>query len=230
MNDIKFIVIGGAVVISGLVGFGIYSSQSMKNDNSESKTIVNSTGGDLTVTETPVEDIKSDDLKSQEINNNDNKNMNKVTIDTTMGKIVLELYREDAPKTVENFVSLIKKGFYDGVIFHRVINGFMIQGGDPTGTGTGGPGYQFADELDKNKPSAKVGYKKGVLAMANAGPNTNGSQFFIMHADRPLEYNYTIFGRVIEGQDVVDAIGKVKTDPNDKPITPVVMKSVTVGE
>ena len=151
-----------------------------------------------------------------------------VTIDTNYGTIVFETYDADAPNTVANFIKLAEKGFYNGVIFHRVIKGFMIQGGDPTGTGTGGPGYTFADELNPDTSSYKAGYKKGVVAMANAGPNTNGSQFFIMAADYPLPNNYTIFGKVVSGQDVVDTIDNVQTGANDKPVTPVVMKSVTV--
>jgi cyclophilin family peptidyl-prolyl cis-trans isomerase len=156
------------------------------------------------------------------------KNMHNVTIETNKGVIVFETYDQDAPNTVKNFVELAEKGFYDDVIFHRVIDGFMIQGGDPTGTGSGGPGYKFNDELDPNTPSGKEGYKKGVVAMANAGPNTNGSQFFIMLKDTPLPYNYTIFGRVIKGQEVVDAIGKTPTGPNDRPLDDIVMKNVTV--
>lgn len=150
----------------------------------------------------------------------------KVTIETSLGTIVLKTFREDAPKAVENFTKLSKSGFYDGLIFHRVIKGFMIQGGDPNGNGTGGPGYTFEDELNKDTPSYKNGYKKGVLAMANAGPNTNGSQFFIMLEDYPLPHSYTIFGEVISGQDVVDKIGQVKTDSNDKPVYPVTIKRV----
>ncbi|MDO8482554.1 MAG: peptidylprolyl isomerase [bacterium] len=156
--------------------------------------------------------------------------MNKVTLDTSLGKIVLGLYEEDAPKTVENFITLTQKGFYNNLIFHRVIDGFMIQGGDPLGTGTGGPGYTFEDELNPDTVSYKAGYKKGVLAMANAGPNTNGSQFFIMLKDTPLPHSYTIFGRVISGQDVVDAIGKSPTNSNDRPVFPITIKSATVGE
>lgn len=157
-----------------------------------------------------------------------NKISNMITIETNYGKIVFETYNTDAPKTVENFITLANKGFYNGLIFHRVIPGFMIQGGDPNGTGTGGPGYQFADELNPNTASYKAGYKKGVVAMANAGPNTNGSQFFIMTADYPLPNSYTIFGKVVSGQDVVDKIANVQTGANDKPVTPVVMKTVTV--
>ncbi len=161
-------------------------------------------------------------------NNQPNVNLPKATLDTSMGKIVIEFYSSDAPKTVANFEKLAEQGFYNGLTFHRVIPGFMIQGGDPNGNGTGGPGYKFADELNPVTDSYKAGYKKGVVAMANSGPDTNGSQFFIMTADYPLPNKYTIFGRVISGQDVVDAIANVKRDSNDKPLTPVVIKGVTI--
>jgi len=161
-----------------------------------------------------------------------NKNMSHtVTIKTNKGEIKFQTYDADAPKTVENFVTLANKKFYDGVIFHRVIDGFMIQGGDPTGTGSGGAGAngsKFDDELDSSTESYKNGYNKGVVAMANAGPNTNGSQFFIMVADYALPNSYTIFGKVISGQEVADAIAKVDKDGRDKPLTDVVMQSVTV--
>ena len=153
-----------------------------------------------------------------------------ITIKTNVGEIRFVTYDADAPNTVNNFITLAKKGFYDGLIFHRVIDGFMIQGGDPTGTGTGGPGYVFNDELNPQTDSYKEGYKKGVVAMANAGPNTNGSQFFIMVADYPLPNNYTIFGKVIFGQDVADAIAKSKTGLNDRPVSLIVMEKVTVSE
>ncbi|MEN9912817.1 MAG: hypothetical protein RLY66_225 [Candidatus Parcubacteria bacterium] len=160
---------------------------------------------------------------------NQNKNlMHTVTIETNKGTIVFETYDADAPKTSENFVTLANKGFYNGVIFHRVIEGFMIQGGDPTGTGSGGPGYKFADELNPATESFKKGYVRGTVAMANAGPNTNGSQFFIMHKDTPLPNAYTIFGRVISGMDVVDAIATTDVGPGDRPTSDVVMKKVTV--
>lgn len=146
------------------------------------------------------------------------KSMHTVTLKTNFGDITFETYDVDAPKAVNNFITLANKGYYDNVIFHRVIPGFMIQGGDPTGTGRGGPGYKFEDELNPNTESAEEGYKKGVVAMANAGPNTNGSQFFIMLADYPLDYKYTIFGKVISGQDVVDKIGSLERDANDKPL------------
>ena len=154
----------------------------------------------------------------------------KAVIETNYGKIEFVLYEKDAPKTVENFIKLADKGFYNGIIFHRVIKGFMIQGGDPTGTGMGGPGYQFADELNTGTFSYKEGYKKGVVAMANAGPNTNGSQFFIMLADTPLPHNYTIFGKVISGQDVVDKMGNDKTGANDRPINSIKMNKVYVED
>lgn len=158
-----------------------------------------------------------------------NKNfMNTITIETNKGNIVFETYDADAPKTVQNFITLANKGYYNGVIFHRVIKGFMIQGGDPTGTGMGGPGYKFADELNPATESYKKGYARGTVAMANSGPDTNGSQFFIMHKDYPLPNNYTIFGRVISGMDVVDAIANTPVGPNDKPIDKMVMNKVNV--
>ena len=153
-----------------------------------------------------------------------------VTLATTMGDIQFSTYDGDAPKTVDNFVALAKKGFYDNLTFHRVIKGFMIQGGDPKGDGTGGPGYMFADELNPAAASYQTGYKKGVVAMANAGPNTNGSQFFIMLEDTPLPKSYSIFGRVIQGQNVVDAIGSVSTGTNDRPLKAVMIKSVKVED
>ncbi|MGC9605155.1 MAG: peptidylprolyl isomerase [Minisyncoccia bacterium] len=155
--------------------------------------------------------------------------MHTVTIQTSKGTIVFETYDADAPNAVKNFITLADKGFYNGLVFHRVINGFMIQGGDPTGVGSGGPGYQFADELDPNTPSYQAGYVPGTVAMANSGPNTNGSQFFIMQGNAPLQHNYTIFGKVISGMDVVNAIAAVAVDANDRPLAPVTMQSVTVA-
>jgi cyclophilin family peptidyl-prolyl cis-trans isomerase len=154
-------------------------------------------------------------------------------IQTSEGTIRFELLEGDAPKTTENFRLLAGKGYYDNVTFHRVIKGFMIQGGDPDGTGRGGKsawGGRFDDEIDRSSEVYKRGYKAGTVAMANAGPNTNGSQFFIMHVDYGLPPNYTIFGRVIEGQETVDAIANTKTDRNDKPLSPVSMDKVTIEE
>ena len=152
-------------------------------------------------------------------------------IKTNHGTIKFELLESDAPKTTENFITLAEKGYYDGVIFHRVIKGFMLQGGDPTGTGRGGEaakGGRFNDEIDKSSAVYQRGYKKGTVAMANAGPNTNGSQFFIMHADYALPPSYTIFGRVIEGLETVEAIGTTETDRSDKPVSEVKMEKVTI--
>jgi cyclophilin family peptidyl-prolyl cis-trans isomerase len=146
------------------------------------------------------------------------------TIETSAGTMTAELFAGEAPRTVNNFVFLARDGFYDGVIFHRVISGFMIQGGDPTGTGSGGPGYRFNDEPVSRK------YNRGILAMANAGPNTNGSQFFVMHADYGLPPNYTIFGRLTGGEDVLDKIATAKTGAQDRPVTPVAINSVTIAE
>jgi cyclophilin family peptidyl-prolyl cis-trans isomerase len=164
----------------------------------------------------------------------------KATIETTAGEIVVEIADADVPKTAANFIRLAKEGFYDGVIFHRVIPGFMIQGGDgefgrvdetgrvrsPGRVGTGGPGYRFADEQFSGD------YERGALAMANAGPNTNGSQFFICHADLRgrLPKNYTIFGRVLSGLEVVDAIATAPRDARDFPQAPVAMTKVTIVE
>ncbi len=151
--------------------------------------------------------------------------MTNATMQTNHGTIELELYDEDAPKTVENFKKLARDGFYDGVIFHRVIGDFMIQGGDPTGTGSGGPGYQFEDEFNDHK------VERGALAMANAGPNTNGSQFFIVTADACpwLDGKHTVFGRVASGMDVVSAIEQVETGPGDRPRDDVRIESVSLA-
>ena len=152
-------------------------------------------------------------------------------IETNKGTIRVEMLEDDAPKTTENFITLAQRGYYDGIIFHRVIKDFMIQGGDPTGTGRGGEcawGGRFNDEINRNSQVYQTGYKKGTMAMANAGPNTNGSQFLIMHVDYPLPPSYTIFGRVTEGQDVVDAIATTPTGPGDRPIQDVKMEKVTI--
>ena len=150
-------------------------------------------------------------------------------IKTNMGDMSIDFFTEDAPLTVNNFINLSRDGYYDNVIFHRVISGFMIQGGDPSGTGHGEmgkfPGYKFEDELNNQRS-----YDKGILAMANAGPDTNGSQFFIMHVDYPLPYQYTIFGFVTEGLDVIDKIASVETGDGDKPINDVVIETIEVKE
>ncbi len=148
--------------------------------------------------------------------------MSNATLHTNHGPIEIELFDDDAPKTVDNFVKLARDGFYDGVIFHRVIPDFMIQGGDPTGSGMGGPGYTFEDEFNDHK------VVRGALAMANAGPNTNGSQFFVVTAEATpwLDGKHTVFGQVTQGMDVVDKISSIETDSNDKPREPVVIERV----
>lgn len=151
-----------------------------------------------------------------------------VTLHTSEGDIVIELDAKNTPVTANNFYYLAREGFYDGVIFHRVIPSFMIQGGDPTGTGSGGPGYRFEDEKVVGK------YSRGTVAMANAGPNTNGSQFFIMHADYQLDPLYVIFGKVVSGLDVVDKIAEAETiqdgRENSRPVSPVRIESVALAE
>ena len=150
-------------------------------------------------------------------------------INTTSGLMTVELFTDIAPNTVNNFVALSEDGYYNNIIFHRVIKDFMIQGGDPSGTGHGEmgkyPGYEFGDELNNPMP-----YEKGILAMANRGPNTNGSQFFIMHSDYPLPYQYTIFGKVTQGLDVIDQIAMVETDASDKPLSDVIINSITIKD
>ena len=150
--------------------------------------------------------------------------MSQAVLHTSEGDVEVELYDDDAPKTVANFTKLAGEGFYDGVVFHRVIPDFMIQGGCPRGDGTGGPGYSFEDELNDHK------VERGALAMANSGPNTNGSQFFVVTADACawLDGKHTVFGRVTSGQDVVDRISLAERDSRDRPRTPVVIESVAL--
>ena len=184
----------------------------------------------IDTTTTTIGEEMSDKIydKQPEMNINTNSSYTAV-IKTNLGDMTVEFFTDDAPITVNNFISLSNDGYYDNVIFHRVISGFMIQGGDPSGTGHGDygkyPGYKFDDELNNQRP-----YEKGILAMANAGPNTNGSQFFIMHVDYPLPYSYTIFGQVVDGFDVIDKIASVETDSADKPTTDVVISTVEITE
>ncbi len=151
------------------------------------------------------------------------------TLHTTSGDVIVKMLQNDAPITVNNFVFLAKEGYYDGVIFHRIISGFMIQGGDPTGTGMGGPGYSFQDE-----PVSRD-YLAGTMAMANSGPNTNGSQFFIMHQNGNLPKNYTIFGEVTEGMNVVDTIANLEVSMSrsgemSQPVDPPIILSINISE
>ena len=156
------------------------------------------------------------------------KNMNRIAVfETNMGTFEIELFEDKAPNTAKNFIDLAQKGFYNGLIFHRVIDGFMIQGGDPEGTGMGGPGYTIKDEFHKDLKHSS----EGILSMANAGPNTGGSQFFITLDKTPwLDGHHAVFGKVIKGMDVVKKIGKVDTDFSDRPIKKVVMEKVTIKD
>jgi cyclophilin family peptidyl-prolyl cis-trans isomerase len=157
-------------------------------------------------------------------------------LDTDKGTIEIEFFQTDAPMAVENFRLLAEHGYFDGLTFHRIVKGFMIQGGDPSGDGTGGEsawGGTFADEIDPGSRLYQDGYRRGIVAMANAGPNTNGSQFFIMHADYPLPPNYVIFARVVSGMEVVDALADIPTTSGpggepSTPVTPPVIKRITV--
>ena len=201
MNANHWKIVGGVAVVA-VVGFGFYQF------GSKNSTSMNTTDSTASVASA--------------------SSAHRVTLKTNYGEIQFETYDADAPKTVENFITLANKKFYDNLTFHRIAKGFVIQGGDPSGNGTGGPGYTFEDELNPETVSYKAGYQKGVVAMANAGPNTNGSQFFILLENYPLPHNYTIFGKVVRGQDVVDTIGQVAVDGSDKPLSPVVMERVTV--
>jgi peptidyl-prolyl cis-trans isomerase B (cyclophilin B) len=152
--------------------------------------------------------------------------MSAAALRTTEGVIVLELFDKDAPETVANFRKLASEGFYDGLTFHRIIRDFMVQAGCPAGNGTGGPGYEFDDEINDHK------IVRGTLAMANAGPNTNGSQFFIVTADETpwLDGKHTVFGKVVEGEDVLERLNETPTAGADKPVTPVYISSIDLGE
>jgi cyclophilin family peptidyl-prolyl cis-trans isomerase len=172
----------------------------------------------------PVRDLQYDQSPEMQI---DPETTYTATIRTSCGDMVVELFAADAPLTVNNFVFLAREGFYDGVIFHRVIEGFMIQGGDPTGTGTGGPGYRFEDELDTVD---QYGFARGNLAMANSGPDTNGSQFFIVHDQAGHLRTHTVFGRVLDGLDTLDAIATSPVDPGDRPLVDVVILGIDIVE
>lgn len=206
-----YLYIGILAVISVILAFVITNPKEGKMTANQVKT------GDSSKKLSPP-DMKIDAAKTYE-----------ATLHTTQGDIRVSLHAKETPKTVNNFVYLSREKFYDNTVFHRVIAGFMIQGGDPKGDGTGSPGYRFDDEPFKGE------YARGTVAMANAGPNTNGSQFFIMHADYPLPKNYVIFGNVTEGLDVIDRIAtaSVSMSPSgemSKPVTPVTVTSVEITE
>jgi cyclophilin family peptidyl-prolyl cis-trans isomerase len=228
-NIILSIIVVGLVILGGYYLFSKPTgTQSVAQTNYFSTTTTPTNSDNTPVMEDGSSAINNDTNKPVSAPGSDVAKSHMITIETNHGTITIETYDSDAPNTVKNFTTLAGKGFYDNLIFHRVIKGFMIQGGDPNGNGTGGPGYKFDDELNPTTVSYKAGYKKGVVAMANSGPNTNGSQFFIMTADYPLPNSYTIFGKVTSGQEVVDEIANVQTGANDKPVTSVIMKKVTV--
>ncbi len=232
-NSVNFLVISLAIVVvgGGCAGNGVLTDNSMATTDALTvPSAVTDTGAvqpavtqvDLTPT-APIEQTTKTMLSYQGVWSLERLVNKQVRITTTKGDIVVGFYPTVAPIAVTNFIYLAENNFYDGIIFHRVIKDFMIQGGDPTGTGTSGPGYKFPDELNNDLP-----YKRGALAMANSGPNTNGSQFFIMHQPVPLGHDYTIFGEVISGLEVIDAIASTPTDGNDRPITEIRMLTVTV--
>jgi cyclophilin family peptidyl-prolyl cis-trans isomerase len=239
MQDYTNYIIGALVL--GAIVFLIYTSTSKQvnvvvqnniENNATATTEVASTTENMTEN-TASSTGATNNTKTE--NNSTKKFMNKITMTTNKGVIVLQLNPKIAPQTVENFEKLASSGFYNGVKFHRVIKGFMIQGGDPNSKdnnaintwGMGGPGYKFADEIF-DAATYQKGYKRGILAMANSGPNTNGSQFFIMHADYPLPPSYTIFGQVLTGLDTVDSIANTQTVANDRPAEDIVILKVAV--
>ncbi len=208
----KTVIIITIILVLGFFGVAVLSNQSSKPMSQNLSDISISTPTPTPAGQTPsVDSVGTSPLggANPTISQNDFVSAKTAVIKTAKGDIEIELYPADSPKTVTNFATLAKRGYYDGLTFHRVEPGFVIQGGDPNGNGTGGTsiyGAKFEDELNPNTPSYKAGYKEGVVAMANSGPNTNGSQFFIMLADNDLPHAYTIFGKVTKGIDVVKKI------------------------
>lgn len=216
-KDILFIVAGGLVLAGLFVTFGLPQKVADKT-TAKSTQQNNDKGGDT-------QNMMDDDRQAPDMEINENA-LYTATLKTSMGDIVIALTAKDTPMTVNNFVVLARQGFYDGTIFHRVIKDFMIQGGDPDGNGTGGPGYMFDDEFTSEEFDGP-----GIVAMANRGPDTNGSQFFITHAETPwLNGKHTIFGRVTKGMDVVDAIANVQVGAQDKPVKDVIVESIEIAE
>jgi len=216
--------------VISLFAFAILISGCGKKEEVKEKPKTEEKKADTVKQQTPPTEQKKDTLKSadSDVKKDDKSAGNIMKIETTMGVIKIKLFPDKAPKTVEQIKALVSKGFYNGIIFHRVISGFMIQGGDPTGTGTQGSGKTIPDEFNNGLKHNK----EGVVAMANTGrPNSQDSQFFITLAPQPhLDGKYTIFGEVVSGMDVVEKIGKVKTGQNDKPVEDVKMKTVTLED
>lgn len=237
MSSKVFIYVLIALIAICILGFIIifvrnnsnYNASSNENESKLSSLNQNNEASDSSKDDIKIKDqnYKLEDKEENKMQIDKNKQY-KATLKTSQGNIEIELFANKTPITVNNFVSLSKKDFYSDTIFHRVIEGFMIQGGDPKGDGTGGPGYQFDDEPFDGE------YERGTIAMANAGPNTNGSQFFIMHQDYALPKNYVIFGKVISGIEVVDKIATAKVEQNrgeiSKPVTPVKIANIEITE
>jgi len=225
-KQITIILLGAAVVAA--ITFAVMSSQ--KNQKETPKTEINNNQEMKESASAGIGNAENMSSAAPALDPEYQKIMN-ATIKTSLGEIKVELAGDKTPITAGNFAKLAENGFYDGVKFHRVISGFMIQGGDPLtkddarkeSWGTGGPGYKFKDEPFEGE------YSRGTIAMANSGPNTNGSQFFIMHQDYPLPSQYVIFGKVTEGMETVDAIAALKTDASDRPLVPPVIESITVN-
>lgn len=226
MNKQTAIILSGTVAIAAIV-FAVASNQ--KNQEEARETEINSKQEIRKNASVEANDADNTSSAAPALDSEYQKIMN-ATMKTSLGEIKIELYGDKTPITAGNFAKLAEAGFYDGVKFHRVISGFMIQGGDPLTKddaqkelwGTGGPGYKFNDEPFEGQ------YARGTIAMANSGPNTNGSQFFIMHADYPLPPQYVIFGKVLEGMETVDAIAALETDARDCPLNPPVIESVNI--
>lgn len=226
MNKQTAIILSGTVAIAAII-FAVASNQ--KNQEEARETEINSKQEIRENASVEANDADNTSSAAPALDSEYQKIMN-ATMKTSLGEIKIELYGDKTPITAGNFAKLAEAGFYDGVKFHRVISGFMIQGGDPLTKddaqkelwGTGGPGYKFNDEPFEGQ------YARGTIAMANSGPNTNGSQFFIMHEDYPLPPQYVIFGKVLEGMEAVDAIAALETDARDCPLNPPVIESINI--
>ncbi len=220
-NFFPYAILALIIVLTGVFIFSIFSGKDSKNIETGKITEGMLQSEDKNKKQ---ENMKTLDPLTQKL---DPEKKYYAIIKTDLGDIKIEINSKDTPITANNFIYLARQKFYDGVIFHRIVSGFMIQGGDPTGTGSGGPGYEFDDEPFKGN------YDRGTIAMANAGPNTNGSQFFIMHKDYPLPPNYVIFGKVIQGMDIVDKIATAPTKSSGEgstPVNPVKMNIVEIIE
>ncbi len=241
MKTWQIYLIGAVILIAGIGTMLYLKNNSKNNDNYNDMTDEVRSSEQSQAEQTPAETNTNQPVADGPCSRNVNSKLMQEPIDIknkfvtlsveNFGDIKIQLYDQDAPKTVENFLRLIKGGYYDCLTFHRIAKGFVIQGGDPTGTGSGGEsafGGEFADELNANTPSGQAGYQKGVVAMANRGPNTNTSQFFIMLDNNQLPFNYTIFGKVVSGLEVVDKIGGVPITPQMGPTDGAPVDKITI--